>query len=112
MPLILLGLIGIWFLGRRLAFLFYSTILIYAAFTLVFSADWWQHAIHANPHIWTGVFLAFNLYCLPKWDAATRRQGDTGTRRRGDAARNGSSVAPSPPRTSGSSFCRSPPDWG
>ncbi len=85
---------------------------LFTAFTLAFSANWWQHAIHANPHIWTGVFLAFNLYCLTKWDAATRRQGDTGTRRRGDAARNGSSVAPSPPRTSGSSFSPSPPDWG
>ena len=42
---------------------------LFAAFSLAFAADWWQHAIHANPHIWTAVFLAFNLYCLTKWAA-------------------------------------------
>ena len=59
---------------------------LFTAFSLAFSADWWQHAIHANPHIWTAVFLAFNLFCLTKWDAATRGHGDAGTRGRGDTA--------------------------
>ncbi|MEI2608376.1 MAG: DUF2723 domain-containing protein [Candidatus Promineifilaceae bacterium] len=52
---------------------------LFAAFSLAFSADWWQHAIHANPHIWTAVFLAFNLYCLTQWATAIRRQGDMAT---------------------------------
>lgn len=43
---------------------------LFAAFSLAFSANWWQHAIHANPHIWTALFLAFNLLCLTRWAAA------------------------------------------
>ena len=32
-------------------------------------ADYWQHAIHANPHIMTAVFLAINLCLLLRWQA-------------------------------------------
>lgn len=38
-----------------------------AALTVGSSADLWQHAIHANPHIITATFLAANLFFLSKW---------------------------------------------
>ncbi len=31
------------------------------------AADWWQHAIHANPHIITATFLGANLFFLTRW---------------------------------------------
>ena len=40
---------------------------IIAAFIVALSANHWQHSIHANPHIITATFLAFNLYALTKW---------------------------------------------
>ncbi len=54
---------------------------LFAAFTVATAADWWQHAIHANPHIITATFLAANLFCLTKWwgsggDGETRGWGD------------------------------------
>ena len=55
---------------------------LFAALTIGTSANYWQHAIHANPHIITAVFLAANLFFLTKWwagssrDKVTRWQGD------------------------------------
>jgi hypothetical protein len=40
---------------------------LFAALSVGFSADIWQHAIHANPHIITAVFLVANLFFLTKW---------------------------------------------
>ncbi|UCG24726.1 MAG: DUF2723 domain-containing protein [Chloroflexota bacterium] len=42
----------------------------FAALTVALAADWWQHAIHANPHIITAAFLSANLFFLTKWWAA------------------------------------------
>jgi len=36
------------------------------------AADWWQHAIHTNPHIITATFLAANLFFLTRWWAIQR----------------------------------------
>ncbi len=56
MPLILLGLIGIWFLGRRLAFLLYSTILIYAVFVWIDRfGNWYQVILPAYPLVLLGL---------------------------------------------------------
>ena len=40
---------------------------LFAALSVAFSADIWQHAIHANPHIITATFLMANLFFLTKW---------------------------------------------
>ncbi len=40
---------------------------VFAALTIAFGADFWQHAIHANPHIITAAFLAANLFFLTRW---------------------------------------------
>ena len=45
---------------------------VFAALTIAFGADFWQHAIHANPHIITATFLAANLFFLTRWWAAGR----------------------------------------
>jgi len=47
-----------------------SFIILSAAFTALLiatSADIWQHAIHANPHILTATFLMANLFFLTKF---------------------------------------------
>jgi len=47
-----------------------SFILLSSAFTALLiatSADIWQHAIHANPHILTATFLMANLFFLTKF---------------------------------------------
>ena len=38
-----------------------------AALSVGVGADFWQHAIHANPHIITAAFLAVNLLLLTRW---------------------------------------------
>lgn len=43
---------------------------VFTALTVAFGVNYWQHAIHANPHIVTAAFLAANLYFLSRW--ATR----------------------------------------
>src|SRR5699024_8982871 len=42
---------------------------LFAALTVAFGVNFWQHAIHANPHIITAAFLAANLFCLTRWAA-------------------------------------------
>ena len=42
---------------------------VFAALTVAFGVNFWQHAIHANPHIVTATFLAANLYFLTRWAA-------------------------------------------
>lgn len=43
---------------------------LFAAFSIAFAADIWQHAIHANPHIITATFLVANLFLLTRWWAS------------------------------------------
>jgi hypothetical protein len=45
---------------------------VFAAMSIAFGADFWQHAIHANPHIITATFLSANLFFLTCWWAAGR----------------------------------------
>ena len=40
---------------------------LFAAFTVATATNFWQHAIHTNPHIITATFLAVNLYLLTRW---------------------------------------------
>ena len=40
---------------------------VFAALAIAFGADFWQHAIHANPHIITAAFLSANLFFLTRW---------------------------------------------
>ncbi|MCP4425483.1 MAG: DUF2723 domain-containing protein, partial [Chloroflexi bacterium] len=40
---------------------------LFAALTVGTAVNFWQHAIHANPHIVTATFLTANLYFLTKW---------------------------------------------
>lgn len=42
---------------------------VFTALTVAFGVNYWQHAIHANPHIVTAAFLAANLYFLSRWAA-------------------------------------------
>lgn len=43
---------------------------VFAALTVALGADFWQHAIHANPHIITAAFLSANLFFLTRWAAS------------------------------------------
>ncbi len=45
-------------------------IAIFTALTVGLGSDYWQHSIHANPHLVTAAFLAANLLFLTKWRAA------------------------------------------
>ncbi len=45
---------------------------LFAALSVLFAADIWQHGIHANPHIVTATFLAANLFLLTRWAVAER----------------------------------------
>ncbi|MCO5193480.1 MAG: DUF2723 domain-containing protein [Anaerolineae bacterium] len=47
---------------------------LFGATTVGTAANFWQHAIHANPHIITALFLVVNLYALTKWFAAERSE--------------------------------------
>lgn len=42
---------------------------VFAALTVGLAVNFWQHAIHANPHIVTATFLAANLFFLTCWAA-------------------------------------------
>ena len=42
---------------------------VFAALTVAFGVNYWQHAIHANPHIVTAAFLSANLFFLTRWAA-------------------------------------------
>lgn len=53
-----------------------STSAVFAALTVAFGVNYWQHAIHANPHILTAAFLSANLFFLTRWatDGTTGRR--------------------------------------
>lgn len=46
-----------------------------AGLALLFSANFWQHRLHANPHIITATFLAVNLFLLTKWHSFVAQRG-------------------------------------
>ena len=70
-------------------------IAVFAALTVATAANWWQHAIHANPHIITAAFLAANLFFLTKWWsaqqgwAALRKAEEQGSRGAGEQESDG-----------------------
>ncbi len=41
---------------------------IFSGIVIGTGADYWQHAIHTNPHIMTAVFLTINLFLLIRWE--------------------------------------------
>ena len=56
---------------------------VFAALAIAVGADFWQHAIHANPHIITAAFLSANLFFLTRWWALSQAgdaKGGEGTR--------------------------------
>ncbi len=61
---------------------------LFAALSVGTAVNYWQHAIHANPHIITAAFLLANLYFLTKWwaaaDQTTKRPNDQTTKRPND----------------------------
>ena len=65
---------------------------LFAALTIGTSANYWQHAIHANPHIITAVFLAANLFFLTKW-----WQSGRGAEEQGGRGEDLPSRSPAPP---------------
>ncbi|MCB9420938.1 MAG: DUF2723 domain-containing protein [Ardenticatenaceae bacterium] len=64
---------------------------LFAALVVGTAVNFWQHAIHANPHIITATFLAANLYFLTKW--VSEDEGVKGCR--GEGVRE-SAITPSP----------------
>lgn len=46
----------------------------WAAVTVGLAANFWQHAIHANPHILTAAFMAFDWLALTRWYVTGRRR--------------------------------------
>lgn len=54
---------------------------LFAALVVGTAVNFWQHAIHANPHIITATFLAANLFFLTKW--AVGEQGGRGAATKG-----------------------------
>ena len=89
--------------GRALSVPYRTAAAVFAALTVALGTDFWQHSIHANPHIITATFLAANLFFLTKWWAVqgaggmghgawgkkTRGHGDAGTPGHGDAETRG-----------------------
>ena len=55
--------------GRRVSPLWGTVAAVFAALSVAFGANYWQHAIHANPHIVTAAFLSANLFFLTRWAA-------------------------------------------
>jgi hypothetical protein len=53
---------------------------LFGAFTVATGTDFWQHAIHANPHIITATFLAANLFILTRWWQAVRERTPAGNK--------------------------------
>jgi hypothetical protein len=48
----------------------------FAGLSAAFGANLWQHAIHANPHIVTALFMAAELFLLTRWWAARTAEGE------------------------------------
>ncbi len=56
---------------------FVLLIALFAALSVGLSADIWQHAIHANPHIITATFLIANIFFLTQWYTNTILNSDS-----------------------------------
>ena len=55
--------------GRRVPDLWAAVSAVFAALSVAFGVNYWQHGIHANPHIVTAAFLSANLFFLTRWAA-------------------------------------------
>jgi hypothetical protein len=68
--------------GQALSVPYRTAAAVFAALTVALGTDFWQHSIHANPHIITATFLAANLFFLTKWwdvqETAGKGQGARG----------------------------------
>jgi len=53
-----------------------TAVSLFTALTIGLGSDWWQHSIHANPHLVTATFLAANLLLLTKWWTAQETETD------------------------------------
>ncbi len=51
------------------------------ALTIAVGANYWQHSIHANPHIITAAFITLNLYVLTKWYLASSNSRNTSSQK-------------------------------
>ncbi|MFQ5434002.1 MAG: protein O-mannosyl-transferase family, partial [Anaerolineae bacterium] len=67
---------------------------IFAALVVGTAVDYWQHSIHANPHVITAVFLAANLFFLTKWYV---RMGSRGAAEQGRQSLSSPFPTPQPP---------------
>ena len=77
-PLLILGLIGIWFLGRRMAFLLYTTLLILFAFCwLDRFGNWYQVILPGYPLVLLGLVGINEQWTMRNAQWAQRRRGDT-----------------------------------
>jgi hypothetical protein len=56
---------------------------LFAALIVATGVNFWQHAIHTNPHIITATFLAGNLFFLTKW-WTIQRSSDPAEKQKGD----------------------------
>ncbi len=72
--------------GSALGLPLVSLSAVFAALSVAFGADFWQHAIHANPHIITAAFLAANLFFLTRWWAALLQDKVAGHEAQGKTA--------------------------
>ena len=55
--------------GQRVSPMWATASAVFAALSIAFSVNYWQHGIHANPHIVTAAFLSANLFFLTRWAA-------------------------------------------
>ncbi len=68
-----------------------KVIALFSALTVATAVNYWQHAIHANPHIITATFLAANLFFLTRWWAGQNRVQTTSLKKSNPTATEGSS---------------------
>ncbi|HRN68735.1 MAG TPA: DUF2723 domain-containing protein [Promineifilum sp.] len=56
-------------LARNMSPVWATASAVFAALSVAFGVNYWQHGIHANPHIVTAAFLSANLFLLTRWAA-------------------------------------------
>jgi len=57
---------------------------LFASLVVATAVDFWQHAIHTNPHIITATFMSANMFFLTKWWAGGGTGRDAGIEEDGD----------------------------
>ncbi|GMQ78401.1 MAG: hypothetical protein BMS9Abin02_0908 [Anaerolineae bacterium] len=71
---------SIWNPNRQLSIIIRLSA-VFAALTVATAANFWQHAIHANPHIITAAFLSANIFFLTRWWSGQRLEEPDGRSR-------------------------------